>query len=185
MAFKPYKHSRKGTYYQVIDEYSLFYFNWIEPLKGSFQELSLGENYWQGIYGTPRWQVWAGYAFEAVIYKHLQQVRRKLEIPATAIAASWRYSPLAKSKEQGAQIDLLFDRPDEAVTLCEIKYTKEPFLLTKQYLENLLNKGKVFSKKAQNRKQQFLALVSARGVKENDYAKDYLAGVVGLDDLFN
>ena len=138
LAFKPYQHKKRGVYYRVVDEYTLFYFHWIEPIRDALQEESLATGYWQGIQSTPAWHSWAGYAFEAICYKHLSQIRKKLNIPPTAIATSWRYIPRKKSLDNGAQIDLLFDRMDGAVTICEIKYSAKPFVINKQYAKNLV-----------------------------------------------
>jgi len=58
--FKPYQHKKRGVYYRVIDEYTLFYFHWIEPVKEALQEGSLEKGYWQGTQNTPAWHSWAG-----------------------------------------------------------------------------------------------------------------------------
>lgn len=65
----------------------------------------------------------------------------------TAVASSWRYAPRKGSKVRGAQIDLLFDRKDSAITICEIKYSEEPFTLTKDYVEFLKGKKRFLENK--------------------------------------
>lgn len=149
---------------------------------------SLGEGNWQSIQNSPEWYNWFGYAFESVCYKHLSLIRQVLKIPPTAIASSWRYvptkGPTKGSKERGAQIDLLFDRKDNAITICEIKYTTQPFVLTKEYVEALQRKITVFKEQTRTKKQIFLALISANGIKNNFYAEDMFSGIVTLDDLF-
>ncbi len=102
----------------------------------------------------------------------------------TAVASSWRYAPRKGSKVRGAQIDLLFDRKDSAITICEIKYSEEPFTLTKDYVEFLKRKEEVFREQTRTNKQIFLAFVSANGIKNNYYAEGMIDGVVILDDLF-
>lgn len=101
-----------------------------------------------------------------------------------SIANTWRYVPIKGSKEQGAQIDLLFDRQDDAINICEIKYTENPFLITKEYMEKLQRKLTVFKERTRTKKQLFLSFVSANGLKENSYSKEMVSGVVILDDLF-
>jgi AAA+ ATPase superfamily predicted ATPase len=184
ISFKPYLHRRKGLYYKVIDEYTLFYFNWIEPVKESLQVRALKRGYWEGIQHSAAWHSWAGYAFEALCYKHIVQISEALDISATAIAYAWRYVPGPKSKELGAQIDLLFDRNDDVITICEIKYTDIPFKIDKQYAQNLLQKIAVFKKQTGIKKQIFLALILSSGLKKSIYAEDLISGVVALDDLF-
>ncbi len=184
LGFKPHFHKRRGKYYRVIDEYTLFYLRWIEPMRDSLQVRSLEQGNWREIQSSPAWYSWQGYAFEAICYKHIGQIRKKLAISPTAIANSWRYVPRKGSEEKGAQIDLLFDRRDEAITLCEIKFTMQPFTIDKQYAQNLLNKKKVFATNTRTRKQLFVAMISASGVNGNLYADDLLSGIVVLDDLF-
>ena len=171
ISFMPYQHKRQGIYYRVIDEYSLFYLKWIEPIKKTLQKRSSAESHWQSIQNTPEWHNWLGYAFEAVCYKHIAHIRKALAINPGAIADSWRYAPRKGSDERGAQIDLLFDRPDDVITLCEIKYTDKPFVLSKEYVETLQRKLKVFKDQTGTNKQLFLSMISANGLKNNFYAE--------------
>lgn len=184
MSFKPHFHKRKGRYYRLVDEYTLFYFTWIEPVKETLQEQDLGQGNWTQLQNTPQWNTWSGYAFEALCYKHLAAIRKKLKLPPTAIANSWRYVPKKHTPAHGAQIDLLFDRMDHSITLCEIKYCQEPFVLSKSYLENLHRKMKIFMEQTRTKKQLFMTLIAANGLKNNFYAEGLIQGVVALDDLF-
>lgn len=183
MGFKPHFHSKKGVYYKVIDEYTVFYFDWIEPIRKTLLERSLTKGYWDKKYNSPAWESWAGYAFEAICHKHIPQISKALNLSPTAIPATWRYVPLKGSKEEGSQIDLLFDRDDDAITICEIKYTDEPFVINKAYAAKLQKKIDVFRKVTRTKKQIFLAFVSANGLKQNIYS-EIVGGLVTLDNLF-
>lgn len=188
--FKPHFHQKKGIYYKLIDEYTLFYFHWIEPIKDTLQEHSLEKGNWVELQNTPTWYAWCGYSFEAICYKHLFAIRKKLKLSPTAVANSWRFSPHKTSAERGTQIDLLFDRRDDVVTLCEIKYTREPFVISKDYAEKLCQKMTIFKKKTKTKKQLLMALISANGLKNNvtmirdDVFQNLISSVVTLDDLF-
>lgn len=184
ISFMPHMHKKRGRYYRLIDEYTLFYLDWIEPVKNTLQKKSLESGYWQEKHNTPTWFNWAGYAFEAICYKHINQIRKKLNISPSAIANGWRYVPVAKSKERGAQIDLLFDRDDDAITICEIKFTMDPFPITKDYAENIKNKISVFKEKTRTKKQIFFVMISANGIKDTIYSEELVQGVVTLEDLF-
>lgn len=184
MSFTPHYHKRQGIYYRLIDEYVLFYLKWIAPIRKSLQKKSLEKGNWQSMQQTPTWYSWLGYAFESVCYKHIFAIRKALSIPPDAIANAWRYVPRKGKPEQGAQIDLLFDRNDDAITICEIKYTEKPFTLTKDYMAALKRKLVVFKEQTRSRKQLFLAIISANGVKNNLHTEDNISGVVTLDDLF-
>lgn len=132
---------------------------------------------------TQAWAAWTGYAFEALCYKHVKQIYNTLRISPASIPNTWRYVPLKGSKEQGAQIDLLFDRPDDAITLCEIKYTSKPFVMDRSYAESLELKRLVFKERTDTKKQLFLTLISANGIHQNSYSKGLIDSVVTLDDL--
>ena len=183
--FKPFNTKRKGIYYKMIDEYSLFYFHWIEPLKESLLERGMRQGYWEQIQTSAAWHSWIGYAFEALCYKHIAQISTRLRISPTAIPYSWRYSAPKGSTEQGAQIDLLFDREDDVITVCEIKYTDQPFAIDKSCAESLKRKIEVFKRVTKTRKHIFLVMVSANGIKETLYSVEMLSGVVTLKELFH
>lgn len=184
MGFKPHFHRRKGVYYRVIDEYIMFYFNWIEPVKNTLLSKNLTTGYWDKQSNSPKWYAWAGYAFEMLCYKHLPQIAKALNLNASAIPDSWRYVPKKGGQDEGAQIDLLFDRDDDAITICEIKYTKQPFELDKQYAQNLLKKAEIFRKVTRTTKQIFFALISASGLKPTMYSEELISDCVTLDDFF-
>lgn len=185
MSFKPLYHAKKGVYYRLIDEYILFYLKWIQPMRDILQKQSLDQGNWLAMQNTPEWYSWLGYAFESICYKHISVIRKVLSISPSAMASAWRYVPLKNTKKRGAQIDLLFDRKDDAITLCEIKYTDEPFILTKDYVDVLQRKTTVFKEQTKTKKQLFFAMISASGVRNNYYAEDMLSAVVTLDDLFD
>ena len=84
----------------------------------------------------------------------------------------------------GAQIDLIFDRPDDCITLCEIKYTEKPFSIDKAVADNLANKIKVYHSVTGTSKQTFLAMISASGLKKTVYAEKMVDGVMTMADLF-
>lgn len=180
MSFKPHFHKKRGIYYKIIDEYTLFYLDWIEPIKETL--LSRVSGYWEKQQTSPAWNSWAGYAFESVCYKHISQISHALHMSSSALPNTWRYSP--RKGEEGAQIDLLFDRNDDCITLCEIKYTTYPYILDKQEAQKLHRKSAIFKERTQTKKQIFFALISAHGIKKTIYSEELVTGVAVLDDLF-
>ena len=183
--FKPFLHHRKGIYYKMIDEYSLFYFHWIESIRESLLNRGMRKGYWEKIQSCSAWHSWAGYAFEAICYKHIAQISSALNISPTAVPYVWRYIPKKGAKEQGAQIDLLFDRDDDSITLCEIKYTAQPFIIDKAYAEKLTRKIEVFKQVTRTKKQLFLAIISANGIKKTIYSEEIVNKIITLSDLLN
>ena len=168
-----------GAYYKVIDEFCLFYLQWVKdaPMNSSMR------GYWIQQSNTPTYYAWSGYAFEAVCSKHIDQIFTALNIVHALSMGSWRYKPQTPD-ENGAQIDLVFDRNDDAITLCEIKYTDQPFTIDKRYAAILNNKIETFKKQTKTKKQIFLAIISANGLTKNMYSEEMISGVVTLEDLF-
>lgn len=170
---------KKGEYYKVIDEFCLFYLYWLSP---SSSKKNL-HDHWLNQMQKPIYHVWSGYAFEAVCHKHITQITRALNIKTAESISSWRLAG-QKGKEEGAQIDLLIDRNDNALTLCEIKYTDAPFFIDRQYAEKLIKKIEIFKKTTRTKKQIFLAIISANGLKKSMYSEEIVHGVTTLKDLF-
>jgi hypothetical protein len=169
-----------------LQQSPLFYLNWIAPLKETKMKKALEKGYWKTLMQTPKWFSWAGYAFEAICYKHLNQIRHTLDLLPTAIPNSWRYIPKNSKSDNslGAQIDLLFDRQDNSITICEIKYVNKPFNIDKQYSQVLENKIKTFKMQTRTKKQIFVAMIVSEGLISNSYSEKIISHVVTIDDLF-
>lgn len=99
--------------------------------------------------------------------------------------SAWRQTLPKGSKEQGAQIDLLFDRSDGAITICDAKYSDQKFTVDKPTAKNLANKIEVFEKHTNTRKEIFLALITTMGLKKSIWSEELINNVVTLDDLFS
>ena len=93
--------------------------------------------------------------------------------------SGWR----SKEAENGAQIDLLIDRNDNIINLCEIKYTTKKFVITKSYDENLRNKCAVFKEETNTLKSAHITMITTIGVKHNEYWGN-IQSEITLDDLF-
>ncbi len=182
--YKPFSTKKRGVYYKMVDEYSLFYFRWIEPNTGDLRDKGLSKRFWERLQHSQAWHSWAGYAFESLCFKHIPQIMISLGLNELAIPHTWRHVAPKGSSETGAQIDLLFDRDDGLITVCEIKYTQNPFALDKAYAIKIANKLQVFEKFTKSPKQFFISFISANGLKETMYSKQMVSGVCTLDDLF-
>jgi len=180
----PYGRKDKGLYYVIDDEYCLFYLCWIEPKLKVIARKSINQGFWLAQANQPAWKTWAALAFEATCYKHIDQIRKALNIDPGATAGTWRFVPKAKEQDTGAQIDLLFDRLDGAITLCEIKYSDKPFAIDKSYAQEIQKKMEVFSKKTKTKKQLFFSMITAMGLKPTMYSEELIYSEVKLDDLF-
>jgi len=180
----PYGHKDRGIYYLIDDEYTLFYLYWIEPNLKIIRKKGTNPGFWLSQSTRSSWRSWAGLAFESICFKHMDQIRNALKIEPGAIAGTWRYFPKS-AEEQGAQIDLLFDRPDNAVTICEIKYSDAPFVIDKAYAQELQRKIDVFCKHTKTKKQIFLAMITTFGLKTTMYSEELVSSQVTLEELFS
>lgn len=182
IAIKPWKKQR-GIYYKIIDEYVLFYLQWASTFRNSLSQRENNTAYWESLSTSPAFQAWSGYAFEAVCFKHLDAIRKALAIPAGSIATSWQYRTKNPS-ESGAQIDLLFDRPDDTITICEIKYASQPFKITKEYAKKLNEKIHIYQKITKTTKNIMLSMIATHGLAETVYKEELVASEANLENLF-
>jgi len=177
----PFGKKANDALYRLSDEYSLFYLDWISKLG----KRSPGEDYWLSKRNTPRRRTWAGYAFETLCLKHVSRLKAALGIAGVETTeAPWRYQPSEKSEIPGAQIDLLIDRRDDAINLCEMKFSETEFTIDKSYSKDLQRKLDVFRRVTGTRKNIFVTMVTTFGVTNNAYAKELVAHSLTLEDLF-
>ncbi|NGX61147.1 MAG: hypothetical protein K940chlam9_00628 [Chlamydiae bacterium] len=187
--FVPLGKNIRDRFYRIVDEYTLFYLKWIDPSIRTGTHAQK-KSQWQKLIKTSEKAVWAGHAFESVCFKHIDQIIKHLDLEDLNYkSGSWLYHPPKKTKKRGAQIDLLIDRDDNVITLCEIKYSDHQFLVDKNYASALNNKIEVVEQNYPNRKtptkkQIFLAMVTTYGLKRNMYSEDLVHSEVTLDDLF-
>jgi uncharacterized protein len=162
--------------YRLIDEYSLFYLNWVHGVTNMGLE-SIDDRYWINKFETPKWRAWSGCAFESLCYKHIQKIKNKLGISGmSTIESGWRV--------QNAQIDLIIDRADKCINLCEMKYSDDEFVIDKEYLEKLNRKKRIFKDQTKTRKTLFTTLVTTHGVKKNGHYNSIVDQQLTMNDLF-
>ena len=162
-SYIPFGRTAKESIYKLTDEYSLFYIKFIENSKYK------GEGTWAKFSTGISWKSWSGTAFESVCMKHTLQLKKALGIESVHTETSmWRYR--SDKDAQGAQIDLLIDRQDMSINICEMKFSINEFEITKSYANELESKLKVFRENTQTRKTLFLTMVTTHGVKNiNNY----------------
>jgi AAA+ ATPase superfamily predicted ATPase len=182
-SFVPIGYTEKGLYYKLIDEYCLFYLTWIFPVWRQIEN-EAEATYWTSKHKTPAWHSWTGYAFESICLKHIAQIKKALFIPSGALAGSWYCQSDGKNKSEGAQIDLLFDRNDGVITLCEIKYYQGVFEIDKTVAAELERKIKVFKAQSKTNKQIFLSMIISDSLKKNKYSEELITSKATLCDLF-
>lgn len=174
----PFGKTLRDAIYKLSDEYSLFYLKFIENTRTS------GAGAWQRIAAGQSYTSWSGYAFEAICQKHLRQLKKALGIAGVHTEASaWQYSPKNEGKK-GAQIDLLLDRQDHCINLCEMKFSKDEFRIDKAYAGELENKIRSFVSQAKTKKTIFPTMITPYGVVKNEYYTRLIQSEVLMKDLF-
>jgi AAA+ ATPase superfamily predicted ATPase len=175
--YLPFEKTARDSIYKLSDEYSLFYLKFIENSRatgaGTWLKVSTGQSY----------NSWSGFAFEAVCQKHVPQIKQALGISGVYTEVSaWRYIP-GKGKT-GAQVDLLLDRKDHCINLCEMKFSTNEFVINKKYADELDSKVKVFQEQTKTKKAIFPTMITTYGTKKNDQYTGRVLGEVVMDDLF-
>jgi hypothetical protein len=178
-----YGRKDKGLYYVIDDEYSLFYLYWMEPKSKVISRKCINQGFWLAQANQPAWKTWAALSFESTCYKHIDQIHQALKIDPGASSETWRFVPKTAQGE-GAQIDLLFDGLDGAITLCEIKYSEKPFAIDKSYAQEILKKMELFKQQTKTKKQLFFSIITTMGLKPTMYSEELISSEATLDDLF-
>ena len=176
-AYTPIGKKKKDSVYQLIDNYTLFYFKFIEGKNIN------DPNYWSHTITKPLYNAWSGLAFERVCFWHIDQIKKALGISGIiSNVYSWVYRPKNEG-DTGVQIDMLIDRDDNVINLCEMKFSQGEFELTEKYDMNLHNKMSIFQTKTKTRKGVSIVMITSFGLTKNAWAND-IQQQITMDDLF-
>jgi len=169
----PFGKKIRDSIYRLTDQYSLFYLKFIKDQKQS------GSGSWLNRIDSPVWRAWSGYAYENICLQHIDALKKVLGISGVYTEeSSWL------DKARSVQIDLLIDRRDHVINLCEVKFTQKPFTLSKAYKEELEKKIFTFTEETQTRKTVFPTLITTFGLKENTHSLGFIQSSITMDSLF-
>ncbi len=175
---------QKEKVFRLIDEYSLFYLTWIDEIKGGIFK-NFDPEYWNKKHKTAAWYAWSGHAFENICLKHSRNIKKALGISGISTSDShWQHIPKKKSDRPGAEVDLVIDRADNCINLCEIKFCEDEFEITQAYAKDLERKKAVFQKITRTKKTVFLTMITPFGVKENNHSIELVNQQLTIDALF-
>lgn len=173
----PFGKKKKEKIYRLSDEYSLFYLQFIE--RHRYQTGSI----WQSLSQTPAYKSWAGYAFEGLCLKHLEQIKHAMGISGIYAVSSSFYKK-GTAQNDGLQIDMVLDRNDHIINLFEIKYYNKVYTMTKDYADDLRQKLWLFQDNTKTTKQVNWVFITTFGLTRNQYATGLVNKAITLDDLF-
>ena len=160
--YSDFTKEKQGFFYQITDPFVLF-----------MQNIRRGviSGSWTSYINTPGYYAWRGNAFETLCLNHIDKIKSELGISGVeSNEFAWR----SREKKKGVQIDLIIDRRDDVIDICEMKFTNDEFEVDGKYEEELYHKIEVFQKETNNRKAVHLILVSANGLKRNSHSAVFL-----------
>jgi len=161
---------KKGAVHQLVDNFTLFHFRF------AAQNAHGDKHFWSEMIDSHIRSTWIGLAFERLCLEHLDQIKEALRIGGVRTNAhAWRGT--------SSQIDLLIDRNDGIVNLCEMKYHNGQYPITKDDDDSMRNKMAEFKEATKMNKAVHVTYITPYGVKDNAYARN-VQSFVELDDLF-
>lgn len=178
-SYIPFAGSSRDKYYRLTDAYTLFYLNWIAKAKES--GVRFPKDYWLLESGSQKFKIWSGYSFETVCFNHLDEILQALRIAGMKILPStWRSQ---NQNGQNAQVDLVLERADRIVTLCEIKYNSAGISFNQKLKNEILKKQAIFKESTQTKFSVNSALISAGGILEKFQPQSGIVALVTTEDL--
>ncbi len=175
--YEPLINKKKEAIYKLTDLYSLFYLKFIKNNKIS------GKGTWEQLSNKTTFTAWSGYAFENICMLHIKQIKRALGISGIySTTSSWLFK--GNDALPGCQVDMIIDRADQTINLCEAKFTKENFAITKSYAAQLRMKKSIFRQATQTKKATFNTLLSTYPALRNEHYLGEIDNEVTMDRLF-
>ena len=156
--------------YQLIDFFSIFYLTFIKKNKLS------DTNAWMHMQGTAIHNNWLGFSFERICFAHLSQIRKSLGVSGVAT----RTFPL---QTDNTQIDMLIERADKTITVCEIKWSSTPYTITKREMDKVLIRLQA-ARVAYPNHNVMLCFITSHSLFRNQYSAENVHNTVMLKDLF-
>lgn len=177
--YRTFGKKKRDNLYQLIDFYTHFYLRFIQNVD------PYDENNWINAMDTPAYKSWSGYAFEQVCLYHVSQIKKALGISGVITHTfAWKSKDNKGKKSKAAQIDLVIDRRDGVINLCEIKFSSSSYTVTKSYAEQLQNKIDIFRQETETKKAIHLTMITTHGTKENNWAIQMIQNNLDMNMLF-
>ncbi len=170
-----------GQLFHLTDLFSLFHQLFVDKSDGQ------DAHFWSNMQDNPRRNVWQGYAFEMVCLHHIAQIKRRLGISGIlSEVCAWSSKSFVDkngTEYKGTQIDLVIDRRDDTINLCEAKFTSEAFAVTQEYADRLNTRRETFRAATGTRKSLHTTLITTYCLKRNKYSQTVHREIT-MDDLF-
>lgn len=176
VGYSQYGNKKKNAIYRLTDMFTLFYFRFIDTRS------VLDTNVWQRMLNSPQVNAWQGLCFEIVALRHVENIKRALGLTAIATKSSaWHGG--GTDDIPHTQVDLVIERADRIIHLCELKFSVEPFTITAEYEQRLRNRMAIFRNATHTRKTLVTTFVTTFGVLQGRHS-GIVHSQVTIDDLF-
>ena len=169
--YVPFGFSKRETHYKLIDPFCIFFIKFV-------LDKTDVKNLWTEDSSSQKISSWRGYAFENVCFNHIDQIKFALGISSVSTNISAFYN-----KEDGYQIDLIIERRDNIINLCEIKFYSDEFKITKDYFLKINRRTNLLMEKINKKYSIMNTLISTFGIYKNEYYYSF-ANSITLEDLF-
>lgn len=175
---QPLENKKKDTLFRLTDEFTLFYLTFMEGKR------TTDDNYWIKMSQTSEYRTWSGYAFENLCAKHIDQIKSALGIAGIQTEVNSFLHRKNDKYHKGFQIDLLLDRKDDVLTLCEMKFYSDEYRITADYAKKIHIKREGLKALSSPKKHIEVAFVTTFGVVDNDQKTDYVDHDLTMGILF-
>ena len=162
--------------YMLIDNYTVFYLKFIK------KNTENDESFWSHSYQSPLRRAWVGIAFERVCFQHLRQIKQALGIGGV-VSTVYSLNIPPTEVHRGAQIDMIIDRADNMVNICEMKYSNDEYVVTKDDAMSIANKTSRLLEVMKKRKSVAITMVTVYGITHTGYWNT-IQSEVTADNLF-
>lgn len=173
--YNPFGKRERDSLYRLTDEYSFFYLKYILG-----NETATG--YWLNQIGTASYKAWCGFTFETLCLKHIDKIKMALGISGVYTQSSSFYF-VGNDVVSAFQVDLLIDRNDGVINLCEMKYYASGYVLTKKDVEALKTKAANFQILTKTKKRVVCTLITTHKLKPGMYQYEIDESLC-LEDVF-
>ncbi len=172
---------QRDVVYQLTDLFSLFYLRYVRNANG------IDENFWLDSVDSPSRRAWTGYAFEQVCLHHIKQIKKALGISGVlSNVCAWSVPPTTLpdgTRQPGAQIDLVIDRRDQTINLCEMKFAMQSYELSPEYMRHVIERRELFRQSTGTHKALHITFVTTFGLTANPQS-GMVQSQATMDDLF-
>ena len=175
-SYIPFGKGKRDLHYKLTDPFCLFHLKFVQG------QTEIDPDFWMHNVASQSVSAWRGIAFEELCFSHVGQIKKALDILGVSSRQS-AFVVKGDGETEGMQIDLLINRKDNVLNLCEMKFVGSEFEVDNDYEKKLRHRLQWMLDHI-NRKQSLqMTLVTTFGLKYG-YHSGVFQQVVTLDHLF-